>query len=105
MTHSYEFMSSTPYTRRKLNSAFVHNLKKLCGGKYGVHVFVVLNDPDYGDYVYFLHFNNAKLMEKVTKLMHRYGIGDEYIQRIENLFDEDESSEYVHIYLSEMGVR
>lgn len=81
MTHSYEFSSSLPYSRRKLNSAFLHQLKKLCGGKHGYHVFETLGDEELGDYAYVLlpyNEDGKAIATEVTALCLRYGIGSNY---------------------------
>ncbi len=105
MTHSYQYISSLPHTRRKLNARFVHQLKKLCGGIFGIHVWEVFGDEDLGDYAYIFVANStisADIIEAVNSLCSRYGIGSDYIE----IFDGEEGEEgeiegqYMHIYLS-----
>ena len=102
MTHSYQYISSLPKTRRKLNARFVHQLKKLCGGLYGIHVYEVFGDEDLGDYAYIFVANGTiaeAILESVKSLCSRYGIGSDYIETFEGEEGEIEG-QYMHIYLS-----
>ena len=106
MTHSYQYISSLPHTRRKLNARFVHQLKKLCGGKYGIHVWEVFNDEDLGDYAY-IFVANSEVSETILSdaklLCSRYGIGSDYIEVLEGEEGEEGEIEgqYMNIYLSD----
>ncbi|MEE3350720.1 MAG: hypothetical protein VZR09_11885 [Candidatus Gastranaerophilaceae bacterium] len=105
MTHSYQYISSLPHTRRKLNARFVHQLKKLCSGKFGIHVCEVFNDDEFGDYAYIFVTNNtiaAVILAAVKSLCSRYGIGSDYIEIFDGFKgDMDEiEGQYMHIYLS-----
>ena len=95
MTHSNEFSKAMPYVRRKLNAEFVHELKKLVGKLYHLHVAESIgnstnyhNADDMGDSVYvFVPYNNDEyrfdfscVVGSIRALCERYGIGDDYIQ-------------------------
>jgi hypothetical protein len=102
MTHSYQYISSLPHTRRKLNARFVRQLKKLCGGKFGIHVWEVFGDEDLGDYAYIFVTNGTlavSVLSAVKSLCSRYGIGSDYIETFEGEEGEIEG-QYMHIYLS-----
>ena len=51
MTHSYQFCENLPHTRKKLNAAFVHRIKKLCGRVYRLHVVETFADESFGDFI------------------------------------------------------
>jgi len=105
MTHSYQYQMTLPYTRRKLNARFVHNLKKLCGGIFHLHVDEVFADTDLGDYAYVLNVgNNPELKKRVLGLCKKYGIGSDYIDcfAYEPMDERDTLvGEYIQVYLSQ----
>lgn len=78
MTRFYDFYKRVPRYRRKELAKFVHELKKLCGRKFHVHVLEMLENCD-EDYVSVdttkLDFDmEALLQDKVLELMDEYGI-------------------------------
>jgi hypothetical protein len=100
MTHYYQYTTSLPRTRRKLNARFVHQLKKLCGKCFYLHVSEVFADEEMGDMVFIKVDRTAtEIKEMILSLCSRYGIGNDYIEVIENI--EDETKEYINIYLSQ----
>lgn len=96
MTHHYQYDASLPHSRKKLNAAFVHRLKKLCARVYRLHVVETFGDEDYGDYVSVLTKRQDEL-DAILAIAKAYGFGDEYIF----IFDEKEKGgKYIHIFLS-----
>jgi hypothetical protein len=93
-----------PYTRRKLNARFVHNLKKLCGGIFHLHVDEVFANEEFGDYVYVLNVgNNPDLKKRVFGLCKKYGIGSDYIDCYEYVPEGENDKvegEFIQVYLS-----
>ena len=51
MTHFYELYKGVCRGRRKVLAKFIHELKKLCGCKYHVHVVEMLEECD-EDYLF-----------------------------------------------------
>lgn len=96
MTHSNEFKQSLPYTRKKLNAAFLHRLKKLCV-VFHHHVKEILGDDERGDVVS-VHLKREDAKKCILDLCEAYGIGDEYIDLYAN---EWGNGEYIDIYLSQ----
>ena len=94
MTHSNEFKQSLPYSRKKLNSAFLHRLKKLCV-VFHHHVTEDLGNDELGDVVH-VHLKREDAKKCILDLCAAYGIGSEYI----STWHEGER-EYVTIYLSQ----
>ena len=89
MTHSYQYKSNLPLSRRKMNARFVGKLKNLCGGIYGLHVFehfadADANDGDSRDYAYvFVSDNEEKGKAIKSRMLHlcgKYGIGSDFIE-------------------------
>lgn len=97
MTHYYQFSKSLPYSRRKLNSAFVHALKKLCGIKHHLHVLEYLDNDDFGAFVSVNYPLDSEAKNEIIALCKRYGIGSDYIETYEDVGDE--TKEYINIYL------
>ena len=97
MTHSYEYVASLPHTKRKLNAAFVHRLKKLCGKVFHYRVIEVFNDEERGDYVS-VTLTRQDAKSCILSLCAAYGIGSDYIEVYEDI--ENENREYIDIYLS-----
>lgn len=101
MTHSYQYIGSLPLTRRKLNARFVHQLKKLVGGKYGIHVWEIFGSEDCGDYTYIFvkdSDNSSAIVDEVKALCKKYGIGSDYIDIYDSEFKQ---GQYVQVYLSQ----
>jgi hypothetical protein len=101
MTHSYQYDANLPYTRRKLNARFVHNLKKLCGPKHHIHVNEAFGLEERGDIasIFIKNGDNAADIESsVMKLAERYGIGSDYILTYDDIFDGD--GKYIDFHLS-----
>lgn len=112
MTHSYQYKSNLPLSRRKMNARFVGKLKNLCGGIYGLHVFEHfanddVNDGDSRDYAYiFVPKSNTYAKAIKSRVMHlcgKYGIGKDFIDVVdgESGANFDVEGEYIYIYLSE----
>ena len=101
-----------PYVRRKLNAKFVHELKKLVGKLYRLHVAVALGDAVHnddvfcGDYVFVFVPSTHKFFDAVlgsiNALCERYGIGSDYIEVIDGestINGEYADGVFVEIYL------
>ena len=112
MTHSNEFSKAMPYVRRKLNAKFVHELKKLVGKLYRLHVEVMLGDAVHnddvfcGDYVFVFvpstHNYSSTVIGSINALCDRYGIGSNYIEMFDGastINGEDVDGVFVEIYL------
>jgi hypothetical protein len=97
MTHHYQYVSSLPHSKKKLNAAFVHRLKKLCGRVYHYRVIEVFGDEGLGDYVT-INIKRQDAKNNVLALCSAYGIGSDYIDIYPSEFD---NSEYIDIYLSQ----
>jgi len=97
MTHSSQYVKNLPHTRKKLNAAFVHRLKKLCGHIFHYHVVEVFGDEDNGDYVYVL-VSREDAKGCILALCKAYGIGNDYIDIFEDIEGE---GEYIQVYLSQ----
>ena len=104
MTKYYQYDTTISNAKRKLNAAFVHELKKMCGRKFHYHVTEIFYDPidqddSLGDYVYVKYDNNNKEFKSCLRgLLARYCIGREYVKH----FQSFEKGEYfVNIYLSQ----
>jgi hypothetical protein len=95
MTHSYQYCASLPHTRRKLNAAFTHRLKKLCGRVYRLHVVEVFDNEEMGDYLHVL-VGRDDAKSCILSLCKAYGIGDEYVD-VESVGEK----ERITIYLSQ----
>ena len=96
MTHHYEYVASLPHTKKKLNAAFVHRLKKLCC-VFHHHVNETFNDEERGDYVS-VTLTRQDAKECILSLCAAYGIGSDYIEVYEDI--ENPQREYIDIYLS-----
>ena len=99
MTHHFQYTASLPHSRKKLNAAFVHRLKKLCGRVYRLHVIEIFNDEDYGDYVTIRNKNGrVDAKNAILSLCAAYGIGKEYIF----IYDDEVGGkdEFIDIFLS-----
>ena len=99
MTHYYQYDSSLPHSRRRLNAAFVHRLKKLVGRVYHLHVVEIFADEDHGDYVSVRNKNRrVDARNAILALCKAYGIGDEFI----HVYDEelDDKDEFIDIHLT-----
>lgn len=108
MTHSYQYKSNLPLSRRKMNARFVGKLKNLCGGIYGLHVYEHFsNDADARDYAYIFipksNPNARAIKSRVLNLCKNYGIGKDFVEVLEgeNGANFDVEGEYINIYLSE----
>ena len=102
MTHSYQYCASLPHTRKHLNAAFTHRLKKLCGKVFHIKVTEVLCDDELGEYVYVV-ISRADEKACILAICEAYGIGSDYIdidQNLDNDEDADESKEVIIVYLS-----
>ena len=98
MTHSYQYCASLPHTRKHLNAAFTHRLKKLCGKVFHIKVTEVLGDDELGDCLYVL-VGRADAKACILSLCDAYGIGNEYIDIYPSV--EDDTKEYIQVYLSQ----
>jgi hypothetical protein len=98
MTHSYQYIKGLPHTKKHLNAAFVHRLKKLCGRVFHLHVAEVFADEEQGDYVS-VRYNRKDAKDCILSLCDAYGIGSDYIFTFEDLFHD--GYEYMNIYLSQ----
>ena len=100
MTHHYQYDASLPHSRKKLNAAFTHRLKKLCGRVYHLRVVEMLANDEFGDYLYVLN-KRADSKQCILDLCAAYGIGKDYIDIYPNEdMDADEGEEFIQIYLS-----
>jgi hypothetical protein len=97
MTHSYQYVATLPHTKRKLNAAFVHRLKKLCGKVFHYRVIEIFADEERGDYVS-VRVDRQDAKDCVLALCAAYGIGSDYIEVYEDI--ENPQLEYIDIYLS-----
>ena len=96
MTHHFQYDPSLPHSRKKLNAAFVHRVKKLCARVYRLHVVETFADEDLGDYIKILTKRQDEL-NAILAICKAYGIGDEFIFVYEN---EGGVGNYINIYLS-----
>lgn len=101
MTHSYQFESNLPRSRKKLNARFVHHLKCLCGRKYHLYVSETFGDDEFGDSVCVcVPKDNTTIKGEIMSLCESFGIGSDYVEVYDDEFEANK--EYVHIYLSRM---
>lgn len=97
MTHSYQFCESLPHTRKKLNAAFVHRIKKLCGRVYRLHVVETFADESFGDFITIE--NKGKRDDArncIIGIALAYGIGRDFVS-----ITDDGEREVIRIYLSQ----
>jgi len=103
MTHSYQYCASLPRTRKHLNAAFTHRLKKLCGKVFHIRVSEVLGHSELGDYLYVV-VGRSDAKACILDLCAAYGIGSDHIDiqpNLDNPKDADESKEVIYVYLSQ----
>ena len=98
MTHSYQYVATLPHTKKKLNAAFTHRLKKLCGKVFHYRVIEIFADEERGDYVS-VRVDRKDAKDCIIALCSAYGIGYDYIEVYEDI--ENEKIEYIDIYLSQ----
>jgi hypothetical protein len=98
MTHSYQYVATLPHTKKKLNAAFTHRLKKLCGKVFHYRVIEIFADEERGDYVS-VRVDRKDAKDCIIALCSAYGIGSDYIEVYEDI--ENEKIEYIDIYLSQ----
>jgi hypothetical protein len=100
MTHHYQYTASLPHSKKRLNAAFVHRMKKLCGRVYRLHVVETFADEDYGDYIVICNKNKRiDAKNAILALCAAYGIGKDYIFIYDDEFDA--TKEYINVYLSQ----
>ena len=96
MTQHSEF-SCASTSRKHLNAAFLHRLKKVCVSLH-LHVNERLNDEVLGDFVAIpIRKPNEEYKQMLISLASRYGIGSDYIDVIDNEYTGDK--EYLQFYL------
>lgn len=96
MTHSYQYSASLPHTRKRLNAAFTHRLKKLCGKVFHIKVSEVFADDELGDYVYVV-ISRADEKACILALCDAYGIGEDFITTFPHV---GTTEELITIFLS-----
>lgn len=97
MTHYYELYKRVSRSRRRELASFIHEMKKLMGGKYHLHVVEVLEDCD-EDYIFVDEvaddMDYEVIKSEVLALVDKYGIA----RRNVDFYDNQPEEITIHLY-------